>query len=76
MRALCKKYYRIGGSVEFFPNQYYNYEIRTHMETNVKVYYVDGHPMLNTTFIGYFDDLQQRRDEIINKILNEQSRTF
>jgi hypothetical protein len=72
MTALCKKYYRIG-EIDFFPNQFYEYKIEIHYEVGIKIYFVgtDEHPMLSEIFEIYFDDLQQRREDKLNQILND-----
>ena len=40
-------------------------------ETGTKLYYIDGQPMLERTFKANFDDLQQRREDKLNQILND-----
>jgi len=74
MTALCKKHFRIGGSInymEFKKGNWYEYWIEIHEETGTKLYYIDGQPMLERTFKANFDDLQQRREDKLNQILND-----
>jgi len=74
MKALCKKYFRIGGQtnfMEFLKDKWYDYRIEFHEETGTKLYYIDGQSMLERTFKANFDDLQQRREDKLNQILND-----
>lgn len=73
MKAKCIKYYAIGhhaDRIEFLPPNFYDYRIEIHKETQISIYYVNEHPMLEEVFKNYFDDIQQQREEKINKILN------
>ena len=74
MKALCKKKFRIGplhNGISFEVGHWYEYSIEIHEETGTKLYYLDGQPMLERTFRANFDDLQQRREDKINQILND-----
>ena len=73
MTALCKSYFKIGqiNFIEFIEGKWYEYHIEVHEETGTKLYYVDGQPMLERTFRSNFDDLQQRREKILNQLFNE-----
>ena len=74
MTALCKKYFKIGNGnhyIEFKKGYWYEYSIEIHEETGTKLYYLDGQPMLERTFKSNFDDLQQRREDKLNQILND-----
>lgn len=74
MMALCKHTLRLGGNInfiEFIEGKWYEYWIETHKETKTKLYYIDGQPMLERTFRANFTDLQQRREDKINQILND-----
>lgn len=74
MKALCKKYFKIGNSIhmiEFIKDRWYEYRIEIHEETGTKLYYINDQTMLERTFKANFDDLQQRREDKINQILND-----
>lgn len=71
--AICIKHFKIGSGnhfVEFLEGNWYEYTIDIHEETGTKLYYLDGQPMLERTFRDNFDDLQQRREDRLNLILN------
>jgi len=57
--------------MEFKKGNWYEYWIEIHEETGTKLYYIDGQPMLERTFKANFDDLQQRREDKLNQILND-----
>lgn len=78
-KALCKKDFRIGSSLlgfaEFIEGNWYEYTIEVHEETKIEIYYVQqnnikNQPMTERTFRDNFDDLQQRREDRLNLILN------
>lgn len=74
MTALCISDFRIGNSVNnitFIKDEWYDYHIEIHPETGTKLFYINGQPMLERTFRSNFDDIQQRREDKINQILND-----
>ncbi len=76
MKALCKQYFKIGNSVNnitFVKGEWYDYLIEIHPETQTTLFYVAGQPMLERTFRANFDDLQQRREEKLNQLFNDES---
>lgn len=73
MMARCRKYFKIGNSInfiDFIEGEWYEYTIEIHPETGTKLYYLKEQPMLERTFRSNFDDLQQRREDKLNQILN------
>lgn len=72
-KALCKKNSYIGSAlnfIEFIEGNWYEYIIETSYMFGTNIYYVDGCPMTERSFRDIFDDLQQRREDRLNLILN------
>jgi hypothetical protein len=74
MKALCISDFTIGNSINnisFTKGEWYDYHIEIHPETKTKLYYINDLPMLERTFRANFHDLQQRREDKLNQLLND-----
>ena len=57
--------------ISFSKGEWYDYHIEIHPETGMKIYYVNDHPFIERTFRANFEDIQQKREDKLNQILND-----
>ncbi len=74
MECICKQNLALIESI-FKVGSAYQYHYINHSETGMKIYFVKEHnsentiPMVEKRFRKFFEDIQEKREEKINKIL-------